>query len=241
MTGKAPSLYDVFPRFVSAKIAEGVSEKTAKTYQQHFHCISKHMDVSAPLDVLTQDDINNLVVSMRLSGLAHNSISSYTRVLRTMLKWCRGQGYTNVYVPPIKDRETVKETYSDDELSALLRKPDKNCDFSEYRNWVIINFLLNCGCRASTVRNIQNRDVDFILVRFVFRRRIPRPGERPIRGPAAPAAGFSPAPAEAAVMSLGTNCLRKPCGKGYTDTTIDGASRKQVSTPFGTLSPVNTW
>lgn len=169
MTGKAPSLYDVFPRFVSAKIAEGVSEKTAKTYQQHFHCISKHMDVSAPLDVLTQDDINNLVVSMRLSGLAHNSISSYTRVLRTMLKWCRGQGYTNVYVPPIKDRETVKETYSDDELSALLRKPDKNCDFSEYRNWVIINFLLNCGCRASTVRNIQNRDVDFSAKQVAFR------------------------------------------------------------------------
>jgi integrase/recombinase XerD len=169
MTAGAVSLNDVFPRFVSAKIAEGVSDKTAKMYQQHFHSISKHLDVSAPLDELTQDDINSFVVSMRKSGLAHNSISSYARVLRTMLKWCREQGYTNAYVPPIKDRETVKETYSDSELSALLRKPDKSCDFTEYRNWAIINFLLNCGCRASTIRNIQNRDVDLSSKQVAFR------------------------------------------------------------------------
>jgi integrase/recombinase XerD len=169
MTAEAPSINDVFPRFVSAKIAEGVSEKTAKMYRQHLHCISKHLDLSIPLAELTQDDINNLIVSMRRSGLAHNSISSYARVLRTLLKWCQEQGYSNVYVPPIKDRETVKETYTDGELSALLRKPDKNCDFSEYRNWVIINFLLNCGCRAGTIRNIQNRDIDLSAKQVAFR------------------------------------------------------------------------
>lgn len=153
------------PRFVSAKIAEGISEKTAKMYQQHLHCISKHLDLSIPLDVLTQDDINNLVVSMRRSGLAHNSISSYTRVLRTFLNWCRAQGYTSVYVPPVKD----KETYADGELAALLRKPDRTCDFCEYRNWVIIIFLLNCGCRVGTVRNIQNRDINFTAKQVAFR------------------------------------------------------------------------
>lgn len=169
MTAKALSMNDVFPRFVSAKIAQDVSDKTVKNYHQHMQCIAKHMDLSIPFDKLTQDDINNLVVSMRESGLSHNSISSYTRVLRTFLKWCREQGYTNVAVPPIRDRETVKETYSDEELTALLRKPDKSCDFSEYRNWVIINFLLNCGCRAATVRNIQNKDVDFSAKQVAFR------------------------------------------------------------------------
>lgn len=169
MTVERLTINDVFPRFVSAKIAEGVSEKTAKMYRQHLHCISKHLDLSIPLAELTQDDINNLIVSMRQSGLAHNSISSYARVLRTLLKWCQEQGYSNVYVPPIKDKETVKETYTDGELSALLRKPDKNCDFSEYRNWVIINFLLNCGCRAGTIRNIQNRDIDLSAKQVAFR------------------------------------------------------------------------
>ncbi len=169
MTAERLSMNDVFPRFVSAKIAEGVSDKTVKMYHQHLHCISKHLDLSIPLDALTQDDINDFVVSMRKSGISHNSISSYARVLRAFLKWCREQGYTTAAVPPIKDRETVKETYSDDELTALLRKPGKGCDFCEYRNWVIINFLLNCGCRASTIRHIQNRDVDLSGRQVAFR------------------------------------------------------------------------
>ena len=55
----------------------------------------------------------------------------------------------------------MKETYSDSELSALLKKPDiRKATFAEYRDWVIINFLLNCGSRAATARAIQIRDVD---------------------------------------------------------------------------------
>lgn len=57
----------------------------------------------------------------------------------------------------------MKETYSDDELMTLLKKPEADCKFCEYRNWVIVNFLLNSGCRAATVRNIQNQDVDLSL------------------------------------------------------------------------------
>ncbi len=169
MTANSVSLSDVFPRFVASKIAEGVSEKTENTYYSHWKCIGKHLDLNKTFDEITQDDINNLVVSMRRSGLAHNSISSYTRVLRTFLKWCREQDYTAVVMPPIKDKETVKETYTDEELLLLLRKPDRKCDFTEYRNWVIINFLLNCGCRAATIRNIQNRDVDISARQVSFR------------------------------------------------------------------------
>ena len=57
----------------------------------------------------------------------------------------------------------------DEELLILLKKPEKKCDFTEYRNWVIINYLLNAGCRAATVRNIQNQDVDLENRQVVFR------------------------------------------------------------------------
>ena len=36
----------------------------------------------------------------------------------------------------------------------------KKCTFAEYRNWVIINLLLNNGCSTATIRNIQIKDVD---------------------------------------------------------------------------------
>lgn len=72
-------------------------------------------------------------------------------------------------MPHIKDKETVKETYTDEELTMLLKKPAKNCDFTEYRNWVIVNFLMNSGCRAATIRNIQNRDVDMEARQVILR------------------------------------------------------------------------
>lgn len=57
--------------------------------------------------------------------------------------------------------EKTLESYSDAELTALLKKPDiRKTTFAEYRDWVIINFLLNCGSCAETVRAIQIRDVD---------------------------------------------------------------------------------
>ena len=34
---------------------------------------------------------------------------------------------------------------------------------------MIINFLLNCGCRAATIRNIQNRDLDLSGKQVSFR------------------------------------------------------------------------
>lgn len=165
----ALSLNDLFPRFVASQIAKGVSEKTIKTYQGHFHCIALHLDTLKPIEELTKEDLENLIIAFRKKGLSPNSISSYSRVLRTMLNWCREMGYTNLQMPPMKDKETVKETYSDEELKRLLQKPDRNCDFCEYRNWAIVSFLLNSGCRASTLRNIQNRDIDLFARQVRFR------------------------------------------------------------------------
>lgn len=163
------TLAEVFPRFLTSKTAQGVSEKTLKTYHWHFHSIGKHLDLGMSFEELTKEHLALLVVSMRNSGLSHNSISSYMRVMRTFLKWSKEQGYTKLEVPNIRDKETAKDTYTDEELALLLKKPSNTCDFSEYRNWVIINFLLNCGCRAATVRNIRICDVDIVARQVFFR------------------------------------------------------------------------
>lgn len=163
------SMKRAFDEFVVAQTAKGLTEPTIKNYHAHFHSISRHIDIEKSFSDLTQTDIDGMIVSMRESGLATNSISSYVRVFKTFMNWSRQQGYTTLTVPNYKQVETVKETYTDEELLLLLEKPKVNGTFCEYRNWVIINFLLNSGCRASTVRNIQNRDVDLSSSRIVFR------------------------------------------------------------------------
>lgn len=155
------SITEYFDDFIIAKQAVGLADKTIKAYKSHLKGISRHLDVEMPIEELSKSDLDSMINSMRTSGLSSNSISSYVRVIKTFLSWCNEENITNLNMKPYKAEETVKETYSDSELQKLLKKPNlRKCNFAEYRSWVIVNLLLNNGCRAATIRNIQNQDVD---------------------------------------------------------------------------------
>ena len=71
---------EAFNIFLTDSAARGLAEKTLKTYRNHLHCISLYFDISTPLGKLSRNKMNEMVVAMRESGLATNSISSYVRV-----------------------------------------------------------------------------------------------------------------------------------------------------------------
>ena len=55
-----------------------------------------------------------------------------------------------------------KETYLDEELKALLKKPNlKSCDFTEYKICVMTNYLIATGNRISSILNLKISDLDF--------------------------------------------------------------------------------
>ena len=155
------TIEETFSDFIISKKTKGLAEKTLQSYQSQFQAVARHMDVKMDIATLQKADLDAMIISMRDASLSPNSINSYTRTLKSFFSWCNEQGITRLNIPLYKAKETVKETYSDLELSALLKKPDiRKATFAEYRDWVIINFLLNCGSRAATVRAIQIRDVD---------------------------------------------------------------------------------
>lgn len=155
---------EAFDDFLLSKKAKGTKEKTLQTYTYHIRAIAKYLDVSADIATLTTKDLEQMVAKMRDSkALTDTSISSYVRTLKSFLSWCnvKPQNYTKVNIPLFHADETLKDTYTLDELKKLLQKPNtKKCGFTEYRNWVIINLLLNSGCRASTVRAFRIKDVN---------------------------------------------------------------------------------
>ena len=152
---------ETFSDFIISKKTKGLAEKTLQSYQAQFQAVARRLDVKMDIAMLQKADLDAMIISMRTVHLSPNSINSYTRTLKSFFSWCNEQGITRLNIPLYKAEETVKETYSDLELSALLKKPDiRKATFAEYRDWVIINFLLNCGSRATTVRAIQIRDVD---------------------------------------------------------------------------------
>lgn len=75
---RTESVADVFDSFLLSKKAQGIADKTAATYAQHFHAISKHLDVQTDITALNSKELDTMVESMRRQGLAPNSIRSYT-------------------------------------------------------------------------------------------------------------------------------------------------------------------
>ena len=55
-------------------------------------------------------------------------------------------------------------------IKRLLEKPKmRSTTFCEYRNWVIINLLLNSGCRAATIRSFLVKDVNLNNATITYR------------------------------------------------------------------------
>ena len=158
---QSASMEEIFKNFLTSRKVKGASDKTLETYSYHFHAISKHLDIQKDIADLCKYDLENMIASMRESGLASNTINSYTRTLKSFFSWCNAEGISQVNLPLYKTEETIKEIYTDAELKALLKKPDmRKCTFAEFRDWTIVNFLMNSGCRAATVRAVQIRDLD---------------------------------------------------------------------------------
>lgn len=150
------SVSEYFDLYLSAAAARGVKDKTLQTYKQHLHSIAKRMDVSVPMNRLNSSDLDNMILKMREEGLSASSISSYTRTLKVFFSWCNEEGHTSLNIKLYKAPETVKEVYTNEELMILLKKPEANCNFCEYRNWVIINFFTQqrlSGCHSAKYSN----------------------------------------------------------------------------------------
>ena len=159
---KSLTLEEAFKNFLFFKTTQGLSKSTLDSYKGTLlTCIPKYLDTSILLSDLNSKKIQIMIFALREANLSPNTIASYVRILKVFLSWARSEGLCDLSIPSYKTVETVKDVYTDKELSLLLKKPNlKTCRFPEYRSWVIINFLVNSGARASTVRNILIGDVD---------------------------------------------------------------------------------
>ena len=69
------------------------------------------------------------------------------------------EGYMEHFkMKAIKVDKTHVETYTDDELMVLLKKPNiKKCTFLEYQSWVMTNFLFATGVRKEACYGSRRR------------------------------------------------------------------------------------
>lgn len=106
--------------------------------------------------------VNDYIFSLKKEDIKISSVNIYLKYLRIFLYWCMNNSYcTKFDIKLLKENEEIKTGYTEEQLRILLKKPDtKICTFAEYRNWVIVNFLLSTGIRRNTLANIKIEDLD---------------------------------------------------------------------------------
>jgi len=137
---------------------------TINHYRQSYVQFFKFFDPSMPADKLDENAYKNYVIHLRSTLNNDVSINSYLRDLITTLHYLMDEGYIPRFkMQSIKVDKSHIETYTDQELQLLLKKPNiKKCKFIEYQCWVMTNFLFSTGVRQRSMMNVKIKDVDFL-------------------------------------------------------------------------------
>ncbi|SCG82096.1 phage integrase family protein [Proteiniborus sp. DW1] len=138
-------------------------ENTYKTFREFY---------KGKLEEIKDNVIDDYILYLRQNTKMNDiSINTSIRGIRVILYYFMKLGYIDKFKITIsKAEKKIKETYTDAELELLLKKPDiKECNFADYRTWVIINFLLATGARANTICNITIKDLNLQDSYVVYR------------------------------------------------------------------------
>lgn len=156
------TIKEAFEKFEKHCKVKGLKDYTIVGYVKDYIFFVSYIKEETPIDKITVDVIEDFIVHVKeTTNRSDISINSSLRSLRAFFYFCMERNYMDKFkLKMLKVTETQKEPYSEDELKKLLREPRTN-NWSDWRNWCIVNYLVATGNRASTVINIKIQDIDF--------------------------------------------------------------------------------
>lgn len=153
--GKNEGLF--FCDFIAEKEASGLSKQSIINYKKVYAIFKHQMNRK-----ICYDSVSRWIRKLIDKGMNPISINFYITQLKVFVNWLIKIGYCEPFeISNIKTQEAQIKTLSDEEIEKLLERPSIWSRFAQYRCWVIINFILGTGARASTVMNLKVEDVDF--------------------------------------------------------------------------------
>lgn len=143
--------------------SRNLREGTIRHYRDTMVQMKKYIGSDTLVKEMTVETFNDFVVELRDNPLLNDqSLNTYARDLKTIMRFFMKREYIPYFKidVPKADKQPI-ETYTDRELQVLLKKPNlKHCTFTEYKSWVMTNFLLSTGVRRNSIINIKIKDVD---------------------------------------------------------------------------------
>jgi integrase/recombinase XerD len=148
-------------RYLKKCLVNNLSDYTLKFYETCCNTFNKFICLSELMaSDVTRDLMDDYILHLKSTGIKAVSINTYVNGISPIVKYGMSMGLINEFgFKEIKTTEEIKQVYTHEELKMLLEKPQMS-SFAEYRNWVIINFLMGTGIRALELRSIKIKDVD---------------------------------------------------------------------------------
>ena len=144
--------------------ARNLRDGTLRHYTDSSKQIMKYIGADTRVADIDKETIEDFIIQLRENPLLNDmSLYTYARDFKTLMYFFMKKEYIpdfKIKIPKV-DKQPI-ETYTDRELRVLLKKPNlKHCGFTEYKVWVMTNFLLSTGIRQNSLVNLRIRDVDF--------------------------------------------------------------------------------
>lgn len=164
-TPDAMPIQEAYKEFITEKEAKNLAKATIKNYEQSFLYFMEFFGFNADtlLSEVKESMFYEWMNSMKLDGVRFTSINHYLRDNRTFFNWCMDKGYIEdkFKIPMMEGQEELPKMFSDEELILLLEKPKQGDSFTTWRTWLIVNWVLATGNRASTIVEVRVEDIDF--------------------------------------------------------------------------------
>jgi len=163
------TLEEAFGKFIRNCKIKDLSEYTITYYKKSYNYLTKYLKSeydnpeNMTIKYISKDVFNDFIYWLKDNyNMKNVTINTRLRGIRALLYYLMEQKYIERFkIDLLRTEKKIKVTYSDQELRRLLKKPNrKECNFAEYRNWVIVNFLLATGIRSRSLINIKIKDID---------------------------------------------------------------------------------
>lgn len=159
------SFDDAFSHFIRKCQTKNLSPRTIESYKYKIKSFRRYTDENGiALNDIDENTVDEYILWLRENYKVNDvSVNSNLRAVRAFTYYCMDNGNMRRFKIRIpKAEKKIKETYTEDELRVLLKKPNvKQCTFTEYKTWAFENFLLGTGVRISTALNVKIGDIDF--------------------------------------------------------------------------------
>ena len=170
------TIKDLMEEFKEEKKVDGRSKQTIESYTNRFKKFNDYFEHDITIEEVDESLIyqykGHLSKEMDNEAIALASVNHYLRDLRSFVNWLYDKTFINkkIKITLVKGQEKEIETYSEEEIQKLIKRPERDASWVEWRSWAIICFILGTGCRIETVVNVTVGDLHFgrneISIRF---------------------------------------------------------------------------